>query len=193
MTAVYEWLMTSRQAATVDGFDRHVFACAIAAGLGQADRPLGQALGLDGTQLESLLGRYFPTALWVIGSQLHDAGEMAIEEEDLRDLLLRHRSVGRDEETWLAAIVARRSLESNHLWQDLGLHSRTDLSGLLTRNFDDLARKNTGDMKWKKFFYRALCEDEGLRLCKSPNCEICDDHPVCFGPETAASLPYAAL
>ena len=62
----------------------------------------------------------------------------------------------------------------------------------MKNNFAALATKNNHDMKWKKFFYRSMCEDEGLRLCKSPNCDICDDFTVCFGDENAASLPYAA-
>ncbi len=192
MSSVYEWLMASQPETPVEPFDRHILACAVAIGLGNGERPLTDALGLTRDQLRGLLGRYFPAALWLSGDLPEDAGAMAIEEEDLRDLLLRHRTIGREEEVWLSAIVARRSLEFNHLWQDLGLHSRADLSGLLRGNFTALAAKNDRDMKWKKFFYRAMCEEEGLRLCKSPNCDICEDMPLCFGDESAASPPFAA-
>lgn len=62
--------------------------------------------------------------------------EAALEEEDLKRLLLDHRTTGhRPEEAWLAAMIARRSLGANHLWQDLGLWERSELSGLLNRAF----------------------------------------------------------
>ncbi|MGZ9034608.1 MAG: nitrogen fixation protein NifQ, partial [Rhodospirillales bacterium] len=112
----------------------------------------------------------------------------ALEEPDLRALLLEHRSRGAVEEAWLAAIVARRSLGANHLWQDLGLFSRDDLSRLLMRHFRPLAVRNSSDMKWKKFFYRALCERDGVVVCKAPNCAICDDVSLCFGGEAGEPL-----
>ena len=63
--------------------------------------------------------------------------------------------------------VALASLGNNHLWQDMGLASRAELSELLGRHFPGLVAKNTGNMKWKKFFYRQLCEREGLSICRS--------------------------
>jgi nitrogen fixation protein NifQ len=71
----------------------------------------------------------------------------------------------------------------NHLWQDMGLPSRKVLSQLMTTYFPALAAKNTGDMKWKKFFYRQLCERANVPICKSPHCADCCDYPVCFGGE----------
>jgi len=38
-------------------------------------------------------------------------------------------------------------------------------------------------MRWKKFFYRTLCERDGVLLCKAPNCEVCEDYALCFVPE----------
>jgi nitrogen fixation protein NifQ len=38
-------------------------------------------------------------------------------------------------------------------------------------------------MKWKKFFYRQLCERAGVPICKSPHCAECCDRALCFGPE----------
>ena len=43
-------------------------------------------------------------------------------------------------------------------------------------------------MKWKKFFYRMICRDEGYRLCTAPSCAECDDFQVCFGDESGESL-----
>ncbi len=167
-----------------DGFDRHVFACVLARGLAEAPRPLAHAVGLDAVELERLRRVFFPEARWLIKVSGGDSGEDALEEPDLRCLLRDNATrPGDPVAQWLAAMVARRSLRPGHLWQDMGLSSRTDLSGLLNRHFQPLARRNDRDMKWKKFFYRTLCEDEGVLVCKSPVCDTCSDLDQCFGPE----------
>ncbi|MDA8230291.1 MAG: nitrogen fixation protein NifQ [Magnetospirillum sp.] len=165
-----------------DAFDRHVFACILAKGASEFPRPLAAAVGLPAPELARLLAAWFPgiDGLAPVG----EPGPDAIEEADLRRLLMDHATCpGSDAARWLAAMVARRSLEPDHLWQDLGLSSRADLSGLLRRHFGPLAEKNTRDMKWKKFFYRQMCLDEGIRVCKSPVCDGCTDFSLCFGPE----------
>jgi nitrogen fixation protein NifQ len=180
---VYQRLMADGQG---ERFDRHVFACILAIGAAEAPRKLTEAVGLPRPELEALLHRYFAGAQWLLetvpfGS---DSGEDALEEPDLRQLLLDHATEGgTDAERWLAAMVARRSLHTNHLWQDLGLPARKDLSGLMLRHFGALAARNAKDMKWKKFFYRTLCETEGVIVCKSPVCEECEDFDACFGKE----------
>lgn len=179
-----------------DAFDRHVFACALAAAAEEADRPLTEALGLTGGSLERLLQAYFPLTgptgrLLAALPPDADPGADALEEPDLRQLLLDHRTRGVIEEEWLAAIIARRSLRPNHLWQDLGLFNRSDLGRLLHRHFEPLAQRNVRDMKWKKFFYRELCQRDGVLVCKAPNCAVCDDVSLCFGGE--AGEPLAKL
>jgi len=86
----------------------------------------------------------------------------------------------------VACALACASLSHNHLWQDLHLPSRTELSALLGQWFPSLAARNTQNMKWKKFFYKQLCERAELFICKAPTCNVCTDHAVCFGPETAS-------
>ncbi len=174
-----------------DAFDRHVFACVIALAACEPDRPLTAALGLTAGALRALFNTYFPDEKALLTNVADDAGKDALEEPDLRALLVEHGTCGAAEEGWLAAIVARRSLGANHLWQDLGLSSRGDLSELLLRHFRPLAARNSGDMKWKKFFYRALCERDGVLVCKAPNCAVCDDVSLCFGGE--AGEPLARL
>lgn len=172
-----------------DDFDRHVFACAVTIGIKETHRPLTHALGLDRPALAAVCERFFPHASAAIGAlAAADAGPDAIEEPDLRDLLMEHRTRGIEEEAWMAAIVARRSLLANHLWQDLGLFSRTELSALLLRYFAPLASQNNRDMKWKKFFYRELCQRDGVFVCKAPNCAVCSDVAHCFGNEDGAPL-----
>lgn len=104
---------------------------------------------------------------------------------ELRDLLLAHRTNGVEEEEWFASLLARASMGANHLWQDAGFLGRNDVSLLLSRHFTSLHDKNTGNMKWKKFFYKQLCEREGMNLCRAPSCSECSDMPRCFGPEEA--------
>jgi len=162
-----------------DALDRIVSAWA--AGLGE----LPDHLGLDAEGFRALIRWQFPTARV---ASFRQPGrpidpERAWEADDLTALLFAHRA-GRDpRETWIARIVSTGCLGSNHLWQDLALASRTQLSGLLQACFPELVARNARDMKWKKFLYRELCQSEGIYICRSPSCEACDDYPVCFGPE----------
>ncbi|MCU0894038.1 MAG: nitrogen fixation protein NifQ [Rhodospirillales bacterium] len=171
-----------------DVFDRHAFACAVALAAAERHLPLAVSLGLAGPALRALFDAYFPEESELLAGLGEDPGEDELEEPDLRALLVEHGSRGAREEEWLAAIVARRSLGANHLWQDLGLASRDDLSRLLLRHFRPLAVRNSGDMKWKKFFYRALCERDGALVCKAPNCAVCNDVSLCFGGEAGEPL-----
>lgn len=173
-----------------DSFDRHVLACAVAVALQEDQVPLTEALGLAREPLQELCAAYFAPARWLLRSLPRDAGTGAdaLEEPDLRQLLLDHRSLGKPEEAWLAAILARRAVRPNHLWQDMGLPGRDDLNRMLHRHFRPLAIQNGKDMKWKKFFYRSLCEREGILICKAPNCAVCCDVDVCFGDEAGEPL-----
>ncbi|MBF0562792.1 MAG: nitrogen fixation protein NifQ, partial [Alphaproteobacteria bacterium] len=38
--------------------------------------------------------------------------------------------------------------------------------------------------------YRELCKNDAALVCKSPNCEICNDYDHCFGDEI---IPVRAL
>jgi len=84
----------------------------------------------------------------------------------------------------MAHAVAVACLGDNHLWQDLQLASRAELSALMRHWFPALVARNQADMKWKKFLYKQLCEREEIFICKAPSCAVCTDHAVCFGPET---------
>ncbi len=180
------------QTATPDdaAADRLIFGRILALAATDPARAMTQALALTKADLTELAARHAPQFADTVAA-LPDGdefGEDAIEEADLRTFLAEHGARGADEERWLAAVLARRSLEPNHLWQDMGFHDRGELNLLFRRHFPALVAMNAGDMKWKKFFYRQLCEREGLMLCKSPNCEVCDDVEVCFGEEAGDPL-----
>ena len=106
-----------------------------------------------------------------------------MEVDDLRELLLSHRSSGAEETIWFAKMISVGALGENHLWQDLGLSGRKDVSFILKNYFAHLFNKNTGNMKWKKFFYKQLCDMEDIKVCKAPSCSVCSHHSDCFGPE----------
>jgi nitrogen fixation protein NifQ len=158
------------------------FAGVIGEALRSGRRPLIR--GLAEAEFRRLLARHFPGAVLANGPS--PRADPALDEfEDLVSLLLEHASDPGEDTRWLALAVASASLGENHLWQDMGLPSRRELNGLLRRWFPRLHARNTGDMKWKKFFYRQLCERAEVPICRSPSCAVCSDFHHCFGPETA--------
>jgi len=188
--AVYQWLMGKGGETPV--FDRHLFACCLSL-VATEPRAVTVSLGLSPAMLRRLLDRYFPHAQGLADGLLADGNEArAPEEPDMRAYLMDNGTRGTVEETWLAHIIARRSLEPNHLWQDLGLTARGDLSVLIARHFAPLAAANWMDMKWKKFMYRELCRRDGLIACKAPVCDICSDFLDCFGGEQGEALSALA-
>ena len=152
--------------------------------MGGGTLPMG--LGLESSDFNALLARHFPSASRpVMPPRPAPRWDTRLAEElgELVNLLQRHRA-GRDEsEHWLSVIVATGCMSNDHLWEDLGLWSRRDLSELMQRNFPTLAAKNDHDMKWKKFLYKQLCIEEGVYLCRAPSCAVCCDYSQCFGPE----------
>ncbi len=142
-------------------------------------------MGLKPEQFNLLKDSYFQDQTLpecsVSGIQL-DFSRM-LEKEDLVILLEQYARPNTLEMDWMIDILVAGCLGSDHLWQDLGLWSRSQLSALLHYNFPELAAKNTQDMKWKKFLYKQLCEAEGLYLCRAPSCNVCIDYSKCYGPE----------
>ncbi len=141
-------------------------------------------LGLSSDAFDELLALHFPGASISPPSMAAAAdGERSLEFADLQKLMVENRANESLSEIWMADIVASACMGSDHLWQDLGLWSRGDLTALMQRNFPALAARNDRDMKWKKFLYKQLCETEGIYVCRSPSCEVCADYANCFGPE----------
>ena len=141
---------------------------------------LTATLGLPPDSFEALWQDYFP------GDPLqlqHGPGEDMVELDDLLQLLLEYRAGVYASEAWLAHIVAYSCCGRNHLWQDLGLANRGELSLLMNTAFPALAALNVGDMKWKKFIYRHYCAREGIYVCPAPSCGECSDYSKCFAKE----------
>jgi nitrogen fixation protein NifQ len=95
---------------------------------------------------------------------------------DVRALLLEHADPAAGDAQaahQIAETIALACLGDNHLWQDLLFDSRAELSALMRHWFPTLVARNHGDMKWKKFLYKQLCEREELFICKAPSCAVC--------------------
>jgi nitrogen fixation protein NifQ len=173
-----------------DAFDGHVFACVLAAALCEIEDggTLTEATGLAAGAIAALLADYFPHAPRApFALDGVDAPVVEMEEELVRDLLLGYGRPGDATAATLACLVARRAMRDHHLWQDLGLFERGELTRLLSRHFPGLAAGNTKNMRWKKYFYRKLCEAEGFSLCTAPTCTACADFSLCFGAEDGES------
>lgn len=184
------WEVADRSEEDERDFDTHVLACVFAVALDETvTRGISccEATGLDPATIEILLATRFSS---VERSLLLDARAAAprleIEEEMLRDLLLAH-AASTGLAPIVAALVARRAMRPDHLWQDLGLFDRAELGRLLARHFPTLHAGNTTNMRWKKYFYRKLCEAEGFSLCSAPSCAQCTDFHDCFGAEDGES------
>lgn len=168
-------------------FDAHVFACLLAVAA-MEEGLLAERLGIAGDDLTALVERWFPQVRDALSAGCtQGAGVDDDEIEMVRELLLAHRSTLGDDSRWLAAMIARRAMEPNHLWEDLGLRDRSELSRLLARHFAPLGARNINNMRWKRFFYRTLCETDGLVMCTTPVCSSCGDFNICFGDESGIS------
>jgi nitrogen fixation protein NifQ len=177
---IYQDLM-----ARADQSPNSVWLAQIIASWSVGDGVLPDSLGLSQAQFQQLIDRTFPgyqLATQAFSGSCLDFSRM-LEKQDL-EILLGQFAVNPGEETeWLIAMIVAACLGSDHLWQDLGLWARADLSAMLGYNFPELLVRNSKDMKWKKFLYKQLCEAEGLYVCRAPSCEVCKDYPQCFGPE----------
>lgn len=139
-------------------------------------------MGLGCEDYRAMMHHHFPG----VADEMPDAVRMAPlnradEIDELQRLLLLNRANQSESERWLATIIAVGCMGSDHLWQDMGLWSRRDLTSLMNRNFPSL--RNEKNMKWKKYLYKQLCETEGIYTCRSPSCEVCADYQLCFSTE----------
>lgn len=185
------WQLLERAEAPAEILTRALAWC-IAQYCNPRTSPFVPALGLEHSAFRRTLATVFPGFVppprWLEAQDqtVGDAGPLA-EFQDLRTLLLEHCATPDARHNLVAHLVATACMGRDHLWQDLGLPERQALSSLLQEYFPALAIKNSGDMKWKKFFYKQLCEREGLHACKAPSCAACCDYAKCFAPEAGAA------
>lgn len=177
--------------AAAEPFTAHILACMLTIAIVEAQEAgetLSSALGLNRAELAALTSQWAPAARRYF--TLDEEPEETVgdeEESQLIELLTRFKSDSAPLTAWITAIVARRAMSPRHLWQDLGLLERAELTRLMKEWFPALAAANVLNMKWKKFFYRQLCELEGFSLCAAPTCRECGDFDACFGEEEGSS------
>ncbi|HFS82678.1 MAG TPA: hydrogenase [Epsilonproteobacteria bacterium] len=92
--------------------------------------------------------------------------------DEVLSLLGRHAAnvYAREE---IAPLVAAKSLEMNHLYQDLGLKNRTEMGKFMKHHFPTLAARKPKEKLWKKYLYDSIGEI-------APACATCDDQLTCF-------------
>ncbi|RKE38760.1 nitrogen fixation protein NifQ [Paraburkholderia sp. BL23I1N1] len=173
------WLAVATDAASPD---TRLFAKLIAARDVRNELAL---LGLPQQAWRALLGRHFVhAALPVRLSALPriDTNEHTAFVETLRALLLAHSSttVNADDTRCLASIIAHACLRPDHLWRDLGLAGREEVTWMLTRYFPTLVELNVDNLRWKKFLAQQRALSLGLQPGPAPGCPGCEDYGHCF-------------
>ncbi len=77
----------------------------------------------------------------------------------------------------IAPHIAKISLMQNHLYEDLGFSSRTEMGRYMNENFPILSKIKPKEKLWKKFIYDSINET-------APACENCKDQIYCFSCKT---------
>ena len=178
--ALYDRLMAARRGYPLEDTLARILSSWY---LGEGAMP--QWLGMGEKAYQAMMAHHFPgiDGYSLMTTRSFIEADRSDELQDLRKLLMDNRSGRSDSELRMVEILIAGCMGSDHLWQDLGLWQRADLSKLMQDNFAPLALRNNKDMKWKKFLYKQLCEAEGIYVCRSPSCEVCADYDNCFGSE----------
>lgn len=148
---------------------------------------LPDCLGLSPDQFEAMRAQYFPDTLVPCKALLSTGADYSDmpEKNDLKQLLIQGNTTQQPETEWISELLINACLGADHLWQDLGLWERKELTALMRYNFPLLAARNDKNMRWKKFLYKQLCEAEGIYVCRSPSCEVCEEYSECFDRSAA--------
>jgi nitrogen fixation protein NifQ len=176
----YRWLMGNCVRYELGDLVARMLASQVA---GFGDMP--RYLGLEEAEFGNMMKHHFPGVVLQQFSHYGTLLDLSRNDEhgELRQLFISHADADPAVTQWVADILVAGCMGGDHLWQDLGVWSRNDLTALIRTAFAPLADKNVHDMKWKKFFYKQLCIQEGVYTCRAPSCQVCDDYAVCFGPE----------
>jgi len=188
-TPLYRALMASPATNDIPAEDRQLFACLLAVAA-QESVPLHLALNLSAEMLETLLSQVFPAIDKKKFSPVSAPKTTPPPDinPQVQSLLLGF--VDPDLSGWgqfaalvLARVMAARAAHPGHLWVAMGLFERPQLSAAIRRHLPALAAANHQGMRWKRFFFRQVCEFKGGTMCKSPVCGDCSDYSLCFVPE----------
>lgn len=70
-------------------------------------------------------------------------------------------------------LLAVKSVQMNHLYQDLGFDDRKQMSTFMKRYFPQLSIHKPKNIRWKKYLYEQIGQIP-------PACETCPDQIDCF-------------
>jgi nitrogen fixation protein NifQ len=181
-------------AAHPDAPDTVLFARLIGARIEHGDLPL---LGLDRDALTALMRRHFPRDTDSPRAPIVAFASFAASQtphrafvRDLHGLLMWHdrsaadHTAHADDARCLASIIAAASLRPDHLWRDLGLDGRDDVTAMLGRHYPELIARNTDNLRWKKFLAREVAQANGVAPTCAPGCPGCEDYGFCYPEQT---------
>lgn len=170
--------------------DAGFFAAVI--GTSIAHRDLARS-GLSPAELHDLLDYLFPGALTGFDTALSSLREqyaayvgMGVSDPQpgftllMRVLLDAYRAPGPDTTPWVSSVLAHACLRPDHLWRDLGLSGREDVTVLLARHYPGLVSRNVNNLRWKKFLAHSACEHADLPAAAAPGCSDCEDSAFCY-------------
>jgi nitrogen fixation protein NifQ len=167
--------------------DGWLFARLVAAREVRGERGL---LGLSAADLAALAARHF--AAGALAAPSHETVAVLDEQRAafaaaMRDFLigLAAPETDADDARCLATILAHACLRPDHLWRDLGLSGRDDVTQMLTRFFPEVVARNTGNLRWKKLLARELALSRGDVPGPAPGCPGCEDFGFCFPDDKA--------
>jgi nitrogen fixation protein NifQ len=162
--------------------DAWLFARLVAAREVRGERAL---LGLSASEMAGLAARHF--AAGALAAPSHESVAVLNEKHAafaaaMRDFLigLAAPETDPDDARCLATILAHACLRPDHLWRDLGLSGRDDVTQMLTRFFPEVVARNTGNLRWKKLLARELALSRGEAPGPAPGCPGCEDFGFCF-------------
>ncbi|BBU32817.1 hypothetical protein BTHE68_65510 (plasmid) [Burkholderia sp. THE68] len=163
-----------------DAPDTVLFARLIGARIESNDLLL---LGLDAGAFAALIGGHFPGAAVgrVPGAILGSPHRAFV--RDLHGLLMWHDRTAtrhREDARCLATIIAAASLRPDHLWRDLGLDGRDDVSEMLERHYPALVARNVANLRWKKFLAQEVAYARSVAPMGAPGCPGCEDYGFCY-------------
>ena len=95
--------------------------------------------------------------------------------------LLAHRAAKDSSHARLSGWLASACMGSHHLWQDLGLQERSQVSRLMRLAFPVLHDSNVRNLRWKRHLFLSLGESLGRPGLRPPKCDDCGDFAVCMG------------
>jgi nitrogen fixation protein NifQ len=186
---LYLALLNSSCPAAVAARDRRLFAALLTCAA-QEPHPLPAALGLGEAEFGAVLNSLFPEFDSSL-LQRHKRRPQSPPPEhnpELLQLLLSHlpaTAAAADPplSLWLAKCIAARAAHPGHLWTAMGFFRRPELTAAIRRHLPSLAAANNRGMRWKRYLFKQICDQNGGTLCAAPNCDLCSDYPLCFAPE----------